>query len=850
MSQEIVYTSAPQGLKPGSRGFCTVIATQGMARNLAERLESLSGYRHAFAVHDENSHLNPVNYSHLKVTVGGQEYSVLSRICDAGQDYTGRTNKLAHHVALTRSERPPAGPAYQLQKPGFCVEEWDSQTRYTEMNCHHLSSDHPPLTQCTSWSRWCDAGWAGVLAQSALEGKNQTQTIIFPVEAGSSMLALVAEALQLLPEKKRWDVTFSTYFTKLPAGVDCQWRFVLDGTPEADAARRNPRMHLIDLCADLGTAPEGPLVEAARTGHLPQQQKIEPVVSFREAPLIPPQEAVQHDSTAEFPDIPESTPPVPPPLEKTRRTPGPPPLEKHFRKPKKNSRKLLMGAAVILLLLLSAGIGYLMMPGQNNVSKKVAKTQTPPPRKKNKEDLEKIQQARVKQAQKSAPPLTPNEDPEELVSVTQTKMTPEPKPKKKKTPPKKRPLDDVRIKHHGVLPLPSLAKNIGANNQSELTKIYVEDVKKCELSILGSEIVLGNGSHFLVKPVSDKPNQWAVIKKIKNGFGESVVGKFQLVENSLTFGWDEKPPELGYSLKYCLLKITVDSETVYCQLSKPVITKPIQLSFASPRKLTEVQFPSEAGPLPPIGNIQLDLFAKGLSKERLKGFSKFKIPTQNTIKHNSEYRISIFNPISEDDTEKLLDLIISFKRLERSVESGITIEAEAIGKKLKGMEKIPWNAKTSIPDINNNLKKECKSLINKTKSDLSNHEKKIIEQENIVKAIKENLKNIKADPNLPKGNAQQNQRVQYLLKHYKIPSIQAGEEFLKNQASILTNMNMTKMRLQDKISFFSNNELLCNKVLELFDQLERQVTIDYELFIRIKDKKVVIVTTSPSSHQH
>ncbi|MFI4852644.1 MAG: hypothetical protein ACIAZJ_26330 [Gimesia chilikensis] len=386
MSQEIVYTSAPKGLKPGSRGFCTVIATQGMARNLAERLESLSGYRHAFAVHDENAHLNPVNYSHLKITVGGQEYSVLSRICDAGQDYTGRTNKLAHHVALARSERPPAGPAYQLQQPGFCVEEWDSQTRFTEMNCHHLSSDHPPLTQCTSWSRWCDAGWAGVLAQSALEGKNQTQTIIFPVEAGSSTLALVAEALQLLPEKKRWEVTFSTYFTKLPAGVDCQWRFVLDGTPEAGVARRNPRMPLIDLCADLGNAPEGPLVEAARTGNLVQRQNGEAVNTSAEISSNPAPEPPVTTS------IPSSLP---------KRTPSPPPLAQHFQKTQSNrGRTLLIGTGVVLFLLLIVGTGILLMPRQNNDQEKVAQTPASAPEMKNKQKLKEIKQAQAEAAEK------------------------------------------------------------------------------------------------------------------------------------------------------------------------------------------------------------------------------------------------------------------------------------------------------------------------------------------------------------------------------------------------------------------------------------------------------------------
>ncbi|WP_339688305.1 hypothetical protein [Gimesia maris] len=385
MSQEIVYTSAPQGLKPGSRGFCTVIATQGMARNLAERLESLSGYRHAFAVHDEYAHLNPVNYSHLKVTVGGQEYSVLSRIGDAGQDYTGRTNKLAHHVALTPSERPPAGPAYQLQQPGFCIEAWDSQTRYTEINCHRLSSDHPPLTQCTSWSRWCDAGWAGVLAESALEGRNQSQTIIYPVEAGSSTLALVSEALQLLPEKQRWEVTFSTYFTKLPAGVDCQWRFVLDGSPEAEAARRNPRVKLIDLCADLGTAPEGPLVAAARTGQRPQQLKTD-------LPSTP---------------VPEPPVPTPSPSASPKRTTSPPPLAQHFQKAKSNgSRKLLIGTGVVLLLLMIVGMGYLLMPDQRD-QEKVVKNSPPPLKMENKKALEKMEREKAEAVAKEVKRLSP-----------------------------------------------------------------------------------------------------------------------------------------------------------------------------------------------------------------------------------------------------------------------------------------------------------------------------------------------------------------------------------------------------------------------------------------------------------
>ena len=60
MSVELLYTSAEQGLKQGSRGFCTVISTVGMPLNLANRLESLSGYRHVYPPNSEEAERNPL----------------------------------------------------------------------------------------------------------------------------------------------------------------------------------------------------------------------------------------------------------------------------------------------------------------------------------------------------------------------------------------------------------------------------------------------------------------------------------------------------------------------------------------------------------------------------------------------------------------------------------------------------------------------------------------------------------------------------------------------------------------------------------------------------------------------
>ena len=63
-----------------------------------------------------------------------------------------------------------------------------------------------------------DAGWAGVLAESFLADPHRPAFLIF--EPGMELLPLFAEALALLPAESRWDVDFSTYFTKLPQGLD------------------------------------------------------------------------------------------------------------------------------------------------------------------------------------------------------------------------------------------------------------------------------------------------------------------------------------------------------------------------------------------------------------------------------------------------------------------------------------------------------------------------------------------------------------------------------------------------------------------------------------------------------
>lgn len=270
MIQQLIYTSAPKGLKQGSYGFCTVATTPGMNANLADRLEALSGYRHLFAPTDLR---NPVNYSSLQLTVGGQRLFVLSRVADAGLDYSKRTNKIAHHLVFNQAELPPCGPAALCLASGVFQNRWTGDPKIIPPQPIPVTTTTPG--KCESWEQITgDAGWGGYLAQPPSAGPQSPVVILY--RPGMSILPLLEESLALLSPESRWQISFSTFFTRLPPGVECRWRCMVADTPEA-AAQRVPGTIVIDLCqlsASKTPAPSGPLVEAARTGvlHQPKSQ--------------------------------------------------------------------------------------------------------------------------------------------------------------------------------------------------------------------------------------------------------------------------------------------------------------------------------------------------------------------------------------------------------------------------------------------------------------------------------------------------------------------------------------------------------------------------------------------------
>jgi len=280
MSLELIYTSAPRGLSSAASGFCTVAATGGMSRQVLATLESLSGYQFHFNLSDAKADLNPVNFAHTRVKIGSETRSVLSRIAFAGADYSGRTNKIAHHVLLERGEQTPNGPAWMMlaMARSVFVAEWEAEPRHLDKRSvtAALSSEPRAAEPAKTWEAVTgDAGWAGALAQAFRRSPKVPAYLVY--EPGQDLLPLFEEALAILPPEERWQVAFATYYTTLPAGCHYHWRGVLAGSRAAREMRRFPNATVIDLASSLGPAAESPFAEAARTGRvLPSRESAQP----------------------------------------------------------------------------------------------------------------------------------------------------------------------------------------------------------------------------------------------------------------------------------------------------------------------------------------------------------------------------------------------------------------------------------------------------------------------------------------------------------------------------------------------------------------------------------------------
>jgi len=314
MIAELIVTSAPRGLQAGRSGFTTVLRTRGIHPDLATRLESSSGYRHVYPQGDAR---NPVIFSCVQRQSAVGEVWVLSRVGDAGSDYTGRSNKIAHHFALQQSDiaglasSNPAAVMMALDDAGLLTKHWSGEPREVAAP----SRIPAPLVAPGLCSRWADAsgdaGWAGYLVERAL--RHESTWIIAPPT--TNLLTLFSEALALVAPAQRWRVPFTTFSL---TGDEGRWLGTVAGTAEAEAAAAQQRMPVIDLRKRSMAPSTGAFVLAARgEGPLPWQ-RTEAMASVPTADVsgLGPRQPRQPSG--------ERGVRVPPPMQKAPPTPWPP----------------------------------------------------------------------------------------------------------------------------------------------------------------------------------------------------------------------------------------------------------------------------------------------------------------------------------------------------------------------------------------------------------------------------------------------------------------------------------------------------------------------------------------------
>ena len=123
MPQQLIYTSAPRGLVAGRSGYCTVARSATMREALMLRLEQFSYYDHLSLVGGTE---RPVLACRV-IDLRGTRYHVLSRIQDAGLDFTGRTNFIAHHLVVTPEE------VSQMPTPAMAFRKWADDSEICEL---------------------------------------------------------------------------------------------------------------------------------------------------------------------------------------------------------------------------------------------------------------------------------------------------------------------------------------------------------------------------------------------------------------------------------------------------------------------------------------------------------------------------------------------------------------------------------------------------------------------------------------------------------------------------------------------------------------------------------------------
>jgi len=207
-----------------------------MREALILQLEKLSYYQHLSLV----GGLERPIFAYRIVDIRGARFHVLSRIQDAGLDFTGRTNFIAHHLVIAPEElrRFPIPPIILRDWSGW-VKLWTKEPQLLE------SEDWIELTTLTCKTNVPAQTWQRITGDAVnCYGLLEVRTgASFRVddEGDEIVLALFAESLEVLEVRDTrrdyraaaWNYTFTTSMQEQDNPADFRWRCIHSDNPAA-----------------------------------------------------------------------------------------------------------------------------------------------------------------------------------------------------------------------------------------------------------------------------------------------------------------------------------------------------------------------------------------------------------------------------------------------------------------------------------------------------------------------------------------------------------------------------------------------------------------------------------------
>ncbi|HWD94080.1 MAG TPA: hypothetical protein VG938_17240 [Verrucomicrobiae bacterium] len=237
MPQQLIYTSAPRGVVAGRSGHCTVARSAVMREALMLQLEKLSYYQHLSLSGGQE---RPIHCCRL-LDIRGSRYHVLTRIQDAGLDFTGRTNFVAHHLVFAPEEvRQFASPPIILREWSGWAGSWGKEPELFNLE------DWSSLAALADGARvpashWQQATGDAINGYGLLEARAGS---VFRADGMTDelVLALFAESLELLDlrDQRRdfrasaWQYTFTTSMQEQDNPADFRWRCLHSDNPAAN----------------------------------------------------------------------------------------------------------------------------------------------------------------------------------------------------------------------------------------------------------------------------------------------------------------------------------------------------------------------------------------------------------------------------------------------------------------------------------------------------------------------------------------------------------------------------------------------------------------------------------------